>query len=200
MSQCSARRRPVLLALAALAACGSAIVASAARSSADQWWTGYGGGPDNSRYAPSKQITRRNVSRLQVAWTYPFGDTGSGPIVVRGAIYGRGRNGSLIALDAATGKERWVRENMAGMTSRGMNYWESADGRDQRLIFAMHSLLQEVDAATGKSVMSFGTNGAVDLRVGLDGRDPESVGNSQSSIPGEVFENLVIVGSATGEG
>jgi quinoprotein glucose dehydrogenase len=149
---------------------------------------------------PSKQITRDNVGRLQAAWTYPFGDTGSGPIVVRGVIYGRGRNGSLIALDAATGAERWVRERMIGMTSRGMNYWASADGRDQRLIFAMDGLLQEVDANTGKSVMSFGTNGAVDLRVGLDGRDPESIGNIQSSIPGEIFGNLVIVGSATGEG
>jgi outer membrane protein assembly factor BamB len=49
---------------------------------------------------------------LQVTWTYPFGDTGSGPIVVRGVIYGHGRNGSLIALDAATGKERWVRESI----------------------------------------------------------------------------------------
>ena len=125
---------------------------------------------------------------MQAAWTYPFGDTGSGPIVVRGVVYGRGRNGSLVALDAATGAERWVRESMIGMTSRGMNYWDSADGRDQRLIFAMNSLLQEVDANTGKSIMSFGTNGAVDLRVGLDGRDPESIGNIQSSIPGEVFE------------
>ena len=89
---------------------------------------------------------------------------------------------------------------MIGMTSRGMNYWASADGRDQRLIFAMDGLLQEVDANTGKSVMSFGTNGAVDLRAGLDGRDPESIGNIQSSIPGEIFGNLVIVGSATGEG
>jgi glucose dehydrogenase len=55
---------------------------------------------------PSTQITRDNVGRSRVAWTYPFGDTGSGPIVVRGAIYGRGRNGSLIALDAATGANR----------------------------------------------------------------------------------------------
>ena len=200
MFQSSAPRRPFLLACAALAASVAAVVATTAQSSTDTWWTGYGSGPDNSRYFPSKQITRGNVSRLQVAWTYPFGDTGSGPIVVRGVIYGRGRNGSLVALDAATGAERWVRERMIGMTSRGMNYWASADGRDQRLIFAMNGLLQEVDAKTGKSVMSFGTNGAVDLRVGLDGRDPESIGNIQSSIPGEVFDNLVIVGSATGEG
>jgi quinoprotein glucose dehydrogenase len=200
MSSRSAPRWPFLLACAALAACVAAVVTTTAQSSTDKWWTGYGRGPDNSRYFPSKQITRGNVSRLQVAWTYPFGDTGSGPVVVRGVIYGRGRNGSLIALDAATGKERWVRESMSGMTSRGMNYWESADGRDQRLIFAMNALLQEVDAKTGKSVTSFGTDGVVDLRVGLDGRDPESVGNIQSSIPGEVFDNLVIVGSATGEG
>ena len=200
MLQTSATRRPFLLACAALAASIAAGVATTAQSSTDTWWTGYGSGADHSRYVPSKQITRGNVSRLQVAWTYPFGDTGSGPIVARGVVYGRGRNGSLIALDAATGAERWVRERMIGMTSRGMNYWASADGRDQRLIFAMDGLLQEVDANTGKSVMSFGTNGAVDLRVGLDGRDPESIGNIQSSIPGEIFGNLVIVGSATGEG
>jgi quinoprotein glucose dehydrogenase len=189
-----------LLAFAALAACAAAIATPRAQSAKGTWWTGYGNGPDNSRYFPESEITRRNVARLQVAWTYPFGDAGSSPIVVRGVIYGRGRNGSLVALDAATGKERWVRENMTGMTTRGMNYWESADGGEQRLLFAMNSLLQEVDATTGKSIMTFGTNGVVDLRVGLDGRDPESIGNIQSSIPGEVFENLVIVGSATGEG
>ncbi|HET7696590.1 MAG TPA: PQQ-binding-like beta-propeller repeat protein, partial [Vicinamibacterales bacterium] len=200
MSQRIAARRPFLPVCAALMAYVAAVVTTTAQPWPDRWWTGYGGGADNSRYFPSKQITRGNVGRLEVAWTYPFGDAGSSPIVVRGVIYGRGRNGSLVALDAATGTERWVRESMTGMTSRGMHYWESADGRDQRLIFAMNSLLQEIDARTGKSVMSFGTNGVVDLRAGLDGRDPESIGNIQSTIPGEVFENLVIVGSATGEG
>jgi quinoprotein glucose dehydrogenase len=159
MFQSICPRRRFLLACAALSASVTAGVATTAQSSTDKWWTGYGSGSDHSRYVPSKQITRGNVGRLQVAWTYPFGDTGSGPIVVRGVIYGRGRNGSLIAVDAATGKERWVRERMIGITSRGMNYWASADGRD-----------------------------------------PESVGNIQTSIPGEVFDNLVIVGSATGEG
>src|SRR5690606_7491245 len=70
----------------------------------------------------------------------------------------------------------------------------------QRLIFPMDSLLQQLDARTGKSILSFGTNGVVDLRVGIDGRDPSTIGNIQSGTPGEVFENLVIVGSTTGEG
>src|ERR1700754_1399127 len=119
MFRSSASRWPFLL------VCAAAAVTATAQSSTDKWWTGYGGGPDNSRYFPSSQVTRDNVRDLQVAWTYPFGDTGSRPIVVRGVIYGRGRNASLVALDAATGQERWVRESMAGMTSRGMNYWES---------------------------------------------------------------------------
>ena len=41
----------------------------------------------------------------------------------------------------------------------------------------MNDLLQELDAKTGKSIMSFGTNGVVDLRVGIDGRDPATIGD-----------------------
>ena len=111
MLQSRAPRRPFLLAGAALAASVAAGVATPAQSSTDTWWTGYGSGSDHSRYVPSKQITRDNVSRLQTASTYPFGDTGSGPIVVRGVIYGRGRNGSLIALDAAAELHRRLRRH-----------------------------------------------------------------------------------------
>ena len=186
--------------LAVVAAAAAGTVTPLAQSSVDRWWTGYGNGPDNSRYFVSRQINTSNVARLEVAWTYPFGETSFVPIAVRGIVYGRGRNGSLVAVDAKTGRELWVRENMTGMTSRGMNYWESADGGDQRLIFAVNSLLQELDAKTGTPITSFGTDSVVDLRVGIDGRDPDTLGNIQSNTPGEVFENLIILGSATGEG
>ena len=192
------RFRRYVAVLAGLATGVGALTTSTAQS--DKWWPGYGNGPDNSRYFASRQINKSNVNRLRVSWTYPHGDTGSVPIAVRGVLYGRGRNGSLVALDAKTGAELWVRENMTGMTGRGLNYWESADGRDQRLIFSMNSLLQEVDAKTGRSIVSFGRNGVVDLREGIDGRDPSTIGNIQSNTPGEVFENLIILGSATGEG
>ena len=198
MSQPRWQVRRYLRAAAGLAAALAAVTTMA--QSTDKWWPGYGNGPDNSRYVASSQINKSNVSQLQVAWTYPYGETGSSPIVVRGVVYGRGRNGSIVAVDAKTGKELWVREKMNGMSSRGMMYWESRDGRDQRLIFPMNSLLQQLDAKTGKSITSFGINGAVDLRVGIDGRDPESIGSIQSQTPNEVFENLVIVGSAPGEG
>ena len=84
------------------------------------------------------------------------------------------------------------------MTRRGMNYWESKDGKDRRLIFSISDYLQEIDATTGKSIVTFGNDGVVDLREGL-GRDPATIGRIQSNTPGKVFENLLILGSATGE-
>src|ERR1041385_4998704 len=137
-------------------------------------WRDYGGSPDNSHFITSKQIDRTNVSRLQVAWTYPYGETGFNPVVVHGVIYGKGRNNSLLALDAATGQERWIHEGLTGLTRRGVNYWESRDGKDRRLIFSLGDYLQEIDAETGKSITTFGAEGVVDLRAGL-GRDPASV-------------------------
>ena len=145
----------------------------------DRPWIGYSSAADGSRFFPNSQITKANVNRLEVAWTYPFSDTVSTPMMARGMIYGRGRNGALVALDAKTGKEIWVREGMDGMTSRGINYWESADGSDRRLLFAMNDYLQEIDARTGKLITTFGDNGVVDLRDGL-GRDPATIARIQS--------------------
>ena len=159
----TARRRWTWSAVAGLA-CLFAIALSASN---DLWWPDYAGGADSSRFFRSRRINKSNVNRLAVAWTYPFGETGSNPIVVRGTIYGRGRNGAIVALDAKSGKEIWIHDGMTGMTARGMNYWESKDGKDRRLIFAMNDYLQEIDAATGKSILTFGSEGVVDLREGL---------------------------------
>ena len=164
---------------------------------AQREWRDYAGGPDSSRFVAAKQITKANVRQLQVAWTYPPGQTDFNPLVVRGVVYGRGANGSFVALDAATGKEIWIHEGVQGFNGRGVNYWESKDGKDRRLIFSANNILQEIDARTGQSIPSFGVDGRVDLRVGLD-RDPATV-NQQSRTPGRVFENLIILGSATNQ-
>ena len=181
-----------ILAAALAAAIGLPLAAQTPRE-----WRDYAGGPDSSRYVAATQITRANVARLQVAWTYPEGQTDFNPLVAHGVVYGRGPNGSFVALDASSGKLIWIHEGVENFNARGVNYWESADGRDRRLIFSSNNLLQEIDARTGASVPSFGTNGRVDLRAGLD-RDPSAI-NQQSRTPGRVFENLIILGSATNE-
>ena len=51
-------------------------------ASQDRWWSDYAGGPASARYLEANHINRSNVDQLDVAWTYPFGETGSNPIVV----------------------------------------------------------------------------------------------------------------------
>lgn len=165
-------------------------------------WRDYGGGPDSAHYSPARQITKENVARLQLAWEYPTGDNAGylfNPIAVDNMVYVLARNSSLVALDATTGKEIWVHEGLQGIAGRGINYWESADRSDRRLVFQIRSQLQAIDARTGLSILTFGENGYVDLRQGL-GRDPLSITRIQSGTPGRIFENLIILGSATGEG
>jgi len=188
----TAPRRSLTLALLALAAIP--YVAGQNRKS----WIDYGGGGDNSHFTPLTQIDKTNVDRLQIAWSYPQGSTGFNPVVAGNTIYVLSAGNSLTALDATTGKEIWIHANLAGITARGINYWESKDHKDRRLIFSMNNLLQEIDGATGKSILTFGKDGFVDLREGL-GREPSTIGRIQSNTPGKVFENLVILGSAPGE-
>ena len=165
-------------------------------------WRDYGGGPDMSKFVLTDEITPANVPRLEVAWTYRTDDAIAyqfNPIVVDGVMFVLAKNHSLVALDASDGSEIWIHANLRGITRRGLNYWQSPDGSDRRLLFCIDNTLQAIDARTGQSILTFGENGAVDLRVGLD-RDISTVGRVQSNTPGRVFENLLILGSSPGEG
>ena len=167
-------------------------------------WSDYAGGEDAAQYSALAQVNRSNVRRLQVVWTYPTADGNKylfNPIVVDRTMYVLAKNDSIVALDAATGRELWVHAvnvKTRLVTNRGINYWESSDRSDRRLAFAADNFLQEVDAKTGQSITDFGNHGRVDLRAGL-GRDPESLTLVQSTTPGRVFEDLLILGSATNE-
>lgn len=154
-------------------------------------WSQYLGGADSSQYSSLKQINKSNVKRLEVAWMYP---TGPGtytfdPVVVDGVMYVLAQKNSIVALDAATGKELWVHPNVGAVGARGMNYWESKDKSDRRLFFINAGFLTAIDARTGQTINSFGDNGRTDLRIGLD-RDPGRP--LQTSNPGRIFENLII--------
>jgi quinoprotein glucose dehydrogenase len=167
-------------------------------------WLDNGGGPDNSHYTTLSQITKANVNELAVAWSYPSNDNVAyvwNPLIVDNVMYVLARNNSLVALDATTGKEIWIHADLQGIAPRGINYWERKDRKERRLIFQRNSYLEEIDALTGKSILTFGTDGVVNLRDGLR-RYPRGspFGRIQSNNPGKVFENLIILGSAPGEG
>jgi len=168
-------------------------------------WSDYGGAADSAQYSSLSQIDRGNVSKLQVVWSYPTGDANKysfNPLVVEGRMYVLARNNSIVALDAATGRELWVHPAESGttiITNRGLNYWESKDRLDRRLLFASDHFLRAIDARTGSTISTFGSGGRVSLKEGLD-RDPATIKLVQSTTPGRVFEDLLILGSATNQG
>jgi len=182
--------------------CGITALLIAAEERSYTGWTDYLGGPDSAQYSALKQINKSNVTQLQVAWSYPTGDKNNydfNPVIVDGVMYVQATSNSIVALDAATGREMWAHpNNTRSVTGRGINYWESKDRSDRRIFYCVDNFLVAIDARTGESIASFGDNGRSDLRVGFDGRDPKTLVRVQNNSPGRVFENLLILGSAGG--
>lgn len=173
-------------------------------------WPSYLGGNDNAHYSPLSEIDRRNVRRLEVAWTYHSGGADAAgrsqlqcnPIVVDGTLYGTSPTQRVFALDAATGTELWTFDPFGGDyrlhglgTSRGVATW--SDGRERRIFSAAGSRLFALDARSGLPIEGFGEDGSVDLRVGLGehAADLFVVANT----PGVVFRDLYVLGTRVGE-
>ena len=167
-------------------------------------WREYGGSPDGAQYSALRQINRTNVRELEKAWVFETGDERGyafNPLVIGKVMYVLAHDNSVVALDAATGRELWshpLEAKTSLIMNRGFNYWESADKKDRRLILAVDNGLEELNAATGQPITTFGNSGRVDLREGL-GRDPKRLTLVQSYNPGRIFHNLLILGSATNE-
>jgi quinoprotein glucose dehydrogenase len=171
-------------------------------------WSVYRGDHANTAYSALDQINTKNVDQLEVAWTYHTGDADSGnrsaiqcnPIIANGRMYVTSPKLKLIALDPTSGKEIWKFDPFIGTeaagVNRGVTYWEEKE--DKRIYFSAGSYLYALDADQGKIITSFGDNGKVDLREGL-GRAPAALAVSASS-PGIIFKDLLIQGTALGEG
>ncbi len=163
-------------------------------------WSEYGGSVDSMQYSGLKQIDKRNVSELELAWFYPVPDKlekfGFNPIVLDGVMYLHGARNSIIAVDATTGRQIWAHGIEEGrLANRGVSYWESQDRKERRLIVGAGGNLRAIDARTGSLLTTFGADGLVDMRDG-----PLRPMGGPSDTPGRIFENLFITGSNTGEG
>ena len=77
-------------------------------------WEVFNGNYTANKYSSIDQIDTTNVHQLQLAWEYHTGDVDTAaksqiqcsPIVVNGILYGTSPQLKLIALDAATGKQK----------------------------------------------------------------------------------------------
>ncbi|MEO7387024.1 MAG: pyrroloquinoline quinone-dependent dehydrogenase [Gammaproteobacteria bacterium] len=213
---------------------GFAVVTPAVHAGDD--WTSYGGDAGGSHYSSLDQINRNNVGRLVKAWEYHTGELArhpdrkafasfhATPLLVPAAaghslVFCTPFN-RVIALDPATGRERWVFDPQLDLgpvgtryNCRGLAYWEDrqapgATACAHRLYMGTGDLrLVAVDARTGRACPGFGAGGAVDVkalvlaeaehRARRLGRPVDfRHGDVQFSSPPVVAGTVVVVGSA----
>ena len=187
-------------------------------------WTAYGRTQEGVRYSPLMQINEKNVKDLQVAWQYETGDHKNAndpgeitnevtPLKVGNMLYLCTPHQILIALDAASGKEKWRFDpklksdpTFQHITCRGVSYHEmpatqTADSAQpamcSRRIFLPvdDGRLIALDAASGERCQSFGNNGELDLQH----KEPNAYpGGYEPTSPPIVTDKVVIVaGSVT---
>lgn len=181
---------------------------------AGQWPT-YGGDLESHRYSALDQINADNFADLQVAWRFNTNNLGANadrlyaatPLMVNDVLYTTaGTSRSVVAMNPGTGQMLWmyqIDEGARGQfaprrgAGRGLSFWESPDGSDQRIVFVTPGYqMIALDAATGRLVESFGTKGIVDLKLEDDQEldlEQSVVGlNATPLIAGDV----VVVGAA----
>jgi quinoprotein glucose dehydrogenase len=199
---------------------GVLLFAPAARAGAQGTtdWPAYGRDAGGTRFAPLDQITRANVAGLRLAWTYRTGDLLAGrgrfeatPLVVDGTLYVSTPLGRVIALDPATGAERWsydpgvdLHGDYGDFANRGVSTWRDARAaagavcRRRIYLGTVDARLIALDGATGKPCADFGQGGTVDLTRDLLNA-PAFAGEYEVTSPSAVVGDLVIVGSSIGD-
>ena len=148
--------------------------------------------PAGSSTRRSRRSTASNVARLAVAWTWK---TGEQPIAgdrrdarratrtvpgdaardrrhavsqhaVQSRRRARRRDGTrALVVRPASAYDAGQPSNGTGFVHRGVATW--TDGKERRILIASRWRLIALDAATGKPIPTFGTNGEVDLTANI---------------------------------
>ncbi|MFQ5636141.1 MAG: pyrroloquinoline quinone-dependent dehydrogenase, partial [Gammaproteobacteria bacterium] len=188
-----------------------------------QTWRHYGNDAGGSRFSPLTEINRDNVRDLELAWTYRTGAVAENPGLKRfidfqatpillpddagGHLIVCTPFTKVIALDPATGEERWTFEPKFRKTPyagrfkcRGLSQWRDpkADAAARcatRLFLPLPDMsLLAIDARDGTLCPDFGTGGVVDVRPLIEATVPaEGVIGTQLLSPAGLVRDTVVV-------
>lgn len=179
------------------------------KSTADggEWWSAL----DN--VVEQLEAETENLFREQN--TPIFSNFQATPLMIDGVLYFNTPLSQGVAVDAATGQTLWVfnpksyEEGTTSMTvtwrQRGVAYWRSEDGSDERILWGTGSGdLICVAAKTGYPCSGFGVNGRVDLTATLpraDRQDRDYLNAMLYSVqsPPIVVGDVVIHGSSVAD-
>ena len=197
--------------LIAFAVMGS--VAEAQEGTANGEWRHYAGDLASTRYSPLDQIDGGNFDDLELAWRLKTDNFGprpeynfeSTPLMVGGVVFTTvGTRRAVVAVDAGTGEYLWMHRLDEGergaaaprqLSGRGLAYRD--DGGAGQIVYVTPGYrLVVLDAATGRRVPGFGTDGIVDLMQNMDQEiDPISGEIGLHATP-MVAGDTIIIGAA----
>jgi outer membrane protein assembly factor BamB/sugar phosphate isomerase/epimerase len=126
-------------------------------------WERSHGNNGGMRYSALRQINRRSVTNLAVAWTYQSHDTGNAlecnPIIVRDMMFTPTPGDSVVAVNAAIGTEVWRFKPEGRPAFRGLIYWPGQGRARERVMFCAGKFLYALDPKSGKLIAGFGDGG-----------------------------------------
>lgn len=149
-------------------------------------WTAFHGDLASTKFANVESFTPETVGNLERVWDFRTGDVSDGsgdlpetvwsatPLYANGTLYLGTPFYRIIALDPATGTERWSYDSESvlepltqpALKNRGVAYWESgAQGACEKRVFlgTMDAELHAVDADTGQRCESFAEQGVLNV-------------------------------------
>lgn len=187
-------------------------------------WASYGRDESHARHSPLEQITPANVGKLKKLWSYHMRPPGAAaaavdmpdgvperyktgfsaseatPLVIDGTMYLSTPYKRVVALDAATGKERWAFTFPGNdqASTRGVAFWPGDGKVGPRIVFGTRTgKLYALDAKTGQPAAGFGEAGIVNMKT------PEVMNGTRAplgmSSPPAIYKNLIITGSRVQE-
>jgi quinoprotein glucose dehydrogenase len=183
-------------------------------------WHQYGRTPYGQRYSPLTQITTENVATLVPAWTFQTGDVKGPddigettyqvtPIKIDDTLYVCTPHNWAIAINAATGQQRWKFDANSGLnpnrqhqTCRGVTYWRDparAAGSpcaERIYLPTADARLIALDARSGAVCTDFAEGGTLHLEQGMK---YNPAGYYYSTSPPVAVDGKLIIGGAVND-
>jgi quinoprotein glucose dehydrogenase len=173
---------------------------------------------EGTKYSALTQINTGNVANLEQAWVYHTGEVPpkkpknsmiafeDQPSLIDGNLVVCTTSRRLIALDPATGKQKWVfdpQDPKVGLRKcRGISHWVDSQApagsacKSRIFLGTADYRLIAIDADNGKRCAAFGDQGQVQLQASKPLKEPGEVeAASKPAIVGDV----VVVGSIIGD-
>ncbi|WP_299364772.1 pyrroloquinoline quinone-dependent dehydrogenase [uncultured Paracoccus sp.] len=149
-------------------------------------WTAFHGDEGSTKFSAVQSFTPETVGDLERAWEFHTGDVSDGsgelpetvwsatPIYANDTLYLGTPFYRIIALDPASGEERWSYSSdssldaltQPALKNRGVAYWESGQtGLCEKRVYlgTMDAELHSVDAETGERCAGFADGGVLNV-------------------------------------